>query len=120
WVQRTTMSDPAYFFKNIHSAAGDLTQRNLLSPKLYRWLQVQCIAAIQEAVADERRQRAPGVILAVGRIALSEITLGDQAVGQQIHRPAVVKMIELAGGVEALNLPKVVREHLFWAERLMA
>lgn len=120
WVQHITFSEPAYFYKNMHSVAGDLLQRNMIDSRIYHWLQAQCIASIHDAVADEQRRCSPGVILAVGRIALKEVILGDSKVGQDIHRPAMVRMVALAGGLDALQLPKLVKEHLLWGERLMA
>lgn len=58
--------------------------------------------------------------MTVGRIMLHETFLGDADVGQNIHRRAFAKMVVMAGGVDALDLPEVVRCSWAWTERLLA
>ncbi|EME80939.1 uncharacterized protein MYCFIDRAFT_176291 [Pseudocercospora fijiensis CIRAD86] len=125
WVQRLTMSSPCYFYMNMLSVSSDLVSRGSLNQQMVPWHSSQVVKSINEALNDREKALAVGTILAVGRIALHEIMLGDISAGNQFHRPAWARyvrlscMIVMAGGLDALKLPSLVRSHLGWANRLM-
>ncbi|KAF2721343.1 hypothetical protein K431DRAFT_328605 [Polychaeton citri CBS 116435] len=120
WVQRLTVSDPCYFYMNMLSVAFDLSSRNMLDRRIAEWLLAETVSSINRALCDAQQRLAVGTILTVGRIALHEITLGDREAGRCMHRPAQVRMLNMAGGLDALGLPPLVKKHVLWADRLMA
>ncbi|KXT02061.1 hypothetical protein AC578_6686 [Pseudocercospora eumusae] len=119
WVQRLTMSSSCYFYMNMLSVSSDLVSRGSLDQQMVPWHSSQVVKSINQALNDREKALAVGTILAVGRIALHEIMIGDISAGNQFHRPAWARMIVMAGGLDALNLPTLVRSHLGWANRLM-
>ncbi|KXT18441.1 hypothetical protein AC579_8175 [Pseudocercospora musae] len=119
WVQRLTMSSPCYFYMNMLSVSSDLVSRGSLDHQMVPWHSSHVVKSINEALHDQEKALAVGTILAVGRIALHEIMIGDISAGNQFHRPAWARMIVMAGGLDALKLPSLVRSHLGWANRLM-
>lgn len=119
WVQRLTLTEPTYFYMNLLSVGNALSRIGQFDPAPLLWLRLQVVRSINEALSDPQRAAHVGVILTVGRIASHEILLGDAATGIAMHRPAQVKMIEMAGGLENLGLPSLVYKHVAWADRLM-
>ncbi|KAK4498214.1 hypothetical protein PRZ48_010871 [Zasmidium cellare] len=120
WVRRLTMKEPTYFLMNMLSLMGDLVSRGQKDPRLLVWLTSQCVGAINEALSDPAKSLAVGTMLTVGRLALREIVIGDMTSGITYHRPAFARMIVMAGGIDALKLPPLVRSHLAWGDRMMS
>lgn len=114
WVQRLTLSEPCYFYMNMLTVTHELVSQGQLDAGLVFWLTSQCVAALNQALSSPDSALGIGVILAVGRLALREIMIGDREVGQRIHRPAQVKMIAMAGGLEVLPIPPLLRRHLLY------
>lgn len=119
WVQRVTFTEPCYFYMNMLSACSNLVDHGMMDPTVMPWLMAHVVRAINLALQDPERMLSTGVILAVGRIALREIVRGDRDVGVKVHRPAQVKMMAMAGGLDALALPLLVESHVQWAERII-
>ncbi|KXL48365.1 MAG: hypothetical protein FE78DRAFT_304331, partial [Acidomyces sp. 'richmondensis'] len=119
WVQRLAMSDPAYFYVNLLSAADDLVQKGLMDARVQIWLTSLTVGAINSALSDSRTALTPGLILSVGRIAFREIVVGDRTAGEAIHRPAFAKMLTMVGGLDALRMPSMCYRHLLWADRIL-
>lgn len=119
WVRRLTLSEPAYFYMNMLSLMGDFVSRQQNDPRLLVWLTTQVVGSVNEALSDPARSLAVGTVLTVGRLALREIVIGDMNSGITYHRTAFARMIVMAGGLDMLRLPRLVRSHLGWADRLM-
>lgn len=119
WVQRLTFSDPCYFYMNLVSVARDLRDRGELEAQHVIWLTGQVVTTINEVLQKGHESYTAGLILTVGRIALAEIIRGDRTVGANVHRPAQIRLLALAGGLQNLRLPSLVFKHVLWADRLM-
>ncbi|QIW94893.1 hypothetical protein AMS68_000411 [Peltaster fructicola] len=119
WVQRLTWTSPPYFCMNMLSACTTLAALGRLDAKILPLLTMQTVRAINEALSDPTRMLDIGVILTVGRIALRECMRGDFETGHRVHRPAQARLLAMAGGLESLSLPTLVRKHVMWAERLV-
>lgn len=119
WVQRLTLSNPSYFYMNMLSAATTLVAHGHLPAETIPWLMTQTVRAINDALSNPNTMLDIGVMLAVGRIAFRECMRGAYATGVTVHRPAQARMLAMAGGLEALAIPDLVREHILWAERLV-
>lgn len=119
WVQRLTLTDPAYFYMNMLSVAGALSIKNLCERSFIPYLTAQVVRAINVSLSQGGAHPSMGCILAVGRIALREIVLGDYEAGTKVHRPAQARMLAMAGGVENLGLPSLVLKHILWSDRVM-
>ena len=119
FVQCLSMTEPAYFFMNLLSVADRLSDSNAIEPWKVVWLSGQVVKSINSALNDPVRMHSPGVILAVGRIALEEIVTGNREVGEKYHRPAQARLIAMAGGLDAVGLPSMVYKHVCWADRVM-
>jgi hypothetical protein len=113
------MAEPAYFYVNMLSCASGLVEKGLLDRRLLVWLTARTVEAINTTLSNQATALRQGVILAVGRIAFREIIVGDRMVGQTMHRPAYARMMAMAGGLDALQLPALCRRHIQWAERIL-
>lgn len=118
WIRHLTTSDPTYFYANMLSLSGDLVSKGLLEPEKEIFLHDQLVSAINQALSNAENLRNIGLILAVGRLAVRELVHGDRNVGERIHRPAFAKLVAMAGGLQALNLPAAVYKHVLWADRV--
>lgn len=120
WVKGVMVNEATYFYMNMLSVMGDLVSRGQKDPTLLLWLTGQVVASVNEALGDSKKVLAVGTIFTVGRLALREIVVGDMETGIKHHRPAFARMLVMAGGIDALNLPPIARKHLGWCERMMA
>lgn len=119
WVQRVTLSNPAYFYMNLLSVADVFSRHNDFDRQLLHWIMAQVVRAINDGLSQASTTLNAGVILAVGRIALHDIVLGDFEAGATIHRPAQARMLAMVGGIENVGLPSLVLKHVLWADRIM-
>ncbi|QIX02294.1 hypothetical protein AMS68_007811 [Peltaster fructicola] len=107
-----------------------MTQHALAEPALFlTWragqnvvvaLRGLAIKAINEALTDNNRCISDGLILAVGRIAFAESLYGDKAAANHTHRPAQRRMIDLRGGMAALDFPPLVKRLMRMTDRIMS
>lgn len=119
WVQQVTLSNPAYFYMNILSVAEFFSKREQFDRKRLPWIIAQVVRSINEGLNHASTTLHAGVILAVGRIALHDIVLGNYEAGSTIHRPAQARMLAMVGGIENVGLPPLILKHVLWADRIM-
>ncbi|KAK0286282.1 hypothetical protein LTR35_004717 [Friedmanniomyces endolithicus] len=114
------LSEPALFYVRLLFASGDLVSMGVLQPEVSLWLRTAAIKTINEALRDPKRASSDPLILAVGRIALHESLYGDRDAANSMHRPAQQRMIQMRGGMEALDFPKLVKRLMRWADTVMS
>lgn len=123
WEQFMTqhaMAEPALLYVRLLFASGELIKVGVLKREHSYSLQSKAIAAINEALSDPERSISDGMILAVGRIALHESIYGNRTAAMQIHRPAQRRMIDMRGGMKALEFPDLVKKLMRWADKMMS
>jgi len=120
FMTQHALAEPALFYVRLLFASGDLIRLGTLSRETSYWLQDQAIRAINEALSDPSRATSDPLILAVGRIALHESMYGNRQAANVIHRPAQQRMIEMRGGMKALDFPALVKRLMRWSDRVMA
>ena len=113
------LAEPALFYVRLLFASGDLIRLKGLRPEVSYWLQAQAIEAINVALKDPKRATGDPLILAIGRIALHECMYGDRHAANTIHRPAQQRMIQIRGGMKALEFPELVKRLMRWADTVM-
>ncbi|KAF2772294.1 hypothetical protein EJ03DRAFT_334128 [Teratosphaeria nubilosa] len=120
FMTQHALSEPALFYVRLLFASGDLVRLRVLQPGVSYWLRDQAIRAINEALKDGRRAISDALILAVGRIALNESMYGDRHAANTIHRPAQQRMIQMRGGMKALDFPDLVKRLMRWSDTVMS
>lgn len=120
FMTQHALASPALFYVRLLFASGDLIRLGALPVSVSVWLQIQAITALNIALSHPVIATSDPVILAVGRIALHESMYGDRHAANAIHRPAQRRMIELRGGMKALEYPELVKRLMRWADRVMA
>lgn len=120
WMTQQGLLEPAFFYVRLLFACGDMIRVKQLDTKVADWLRSRAISTINEALNDPRRSISDGLILAVGRIALTESMYGDRNAATKLHRPAQKRMIDLRGGMDALPFPALVKKLMRWADNVMA
>ncbi|KAK5118665.1 hypothetical protein LTR85_008130 [Meristemomyces frigidus] len=120
FMTQHALAEPALFYVRLLFASGDLIRMNVLKPEVSFWLQAQAIQAINEALKDPKRATSDPLILAVGRIALHESMYGDRQAANAVHRPAQRRMIQMRGGMKALDFPGLVKRLMRWADTVMS
>ncbi|KAK3621763.1 hypothetical protein LTR56_009722 [Elasticomyces elasticus] len=120
FMTQHALSEPALFYVRLLFASGDLIKLGVLQPDISLWLQAAAIKAINEALRDPRRASSDPLILAVGRIALHESMYGNRIASNTIHRPAQQRMIQMRGGMSALDFPELVKRLMRWSDTVMS
>ncbi|KAK4550537.1 hypothetical protein LTR36_000116 [Oleoguttula mirabilis] len=120
FMTQHALAEPALFYVRLLFASGDLIRMNVLKPEVSYWLQAKAIQVINEALKDPKRGTSDPLILAVGRIALHESMYGDRHAANTFHRPAQQRMIQLRGGMRALEFPELVKRLMRWADTVMS
>ncbi|CZT18801.1 uncharacterized protein RCC_04645 [Ramularia collo-cygni] len=120
FLTQKALAEPALFYVRLLFGSGDLIVQGGLPAKTRLWLRAQAIKHINEALGDPRRACSDALILAVGRIALHEHMYGDREASVAIHRPAQRRMVEMRGGMKALEFPEVVKRAMKWSDHIMA
>ncbi|TKA64768.1 hypothetical protein B0A55_11314 [Friedmanniomyces simplex] len=120
FMQQHASSEPALFYVRLLFASGDLIRMKVLQPEIALWLRAAAIKAINEALRDPKRASSDPLILAVGRIALHESLYGDRNAADTIHRPAQQRMIQMRGGMKALDFPELVKRLMRWSDTVMS
>lgn len=120
FMTQHALAEPALFYVRLLFASGDLIRVNVLKREVSYWLQAQAIQSINEALKDPKRATSDQLILAVGRIALHEGMYGDRHASNTVHRPAQQRMIQMRGGMKALEFPDLVKRLMRWADTVMA
>lgn len=120
FMTQHALADPALFFVRLLFATGDLIKLGVLDPSASLYLRAEAIKAINEALADPIRATSDPLILAVGRIALHESMYGDRHAANTMHRPAQQRMIQMRGGMQALEYPPLVKRLMRWADTVMS
>lgn len=120
FMTQHALAEPALFLVRLLFASGDMIRLNALGPDVANWLRSLAIRAINDALSDRNRSVSDGLILAVGRIALHESMYGDRTAANTVHRPAQKRMIDLRGGMGALEFPPLVKRLMRWADNVMS
>jgi hypothetical protein len=116
---RLCMTEPAFFYVQLFSASGSLTEQGRLSHTLPLWLRGETIRALNNALDDPQRALSNAVILAVGRVALHETLYGDKDAARLVHRPAYHRMRAARGGAQAMGLPELTLRLMNMFDRFM-
>lgn len=120
FMTQHALAEPALFLVRCLFASGDMIRLGILDREVSLWLQNEAVKAINEALAEPERAVSDGLILAVGRIALHESMYGDRNAANVMHRPAQRRMIDMRGGMKALDFPMLVKRLMRWADRVMS
>ncbi|KAI5358004.1 hypothetical protein Slin15195_G063330 [Septoria linicola] len=120
FMTQNALAEPALFYVRLLFGSGDMIRLGALGPEVMYWLRAEAIKAINEALGDSKRNCSDGLILAVGRIALHEHMYGDKFASSHVHRPAQRRMIDMRGGMKALQFPDLVKRLMRWSDRIMA
>ncbi|KAF7186588.1 hypothetical protein HII31_12146 [Pseudocercospora fuligena] len=120
FMTQNSLSDPALFYVRLLFGSGDMIRLGSMRPEIMYWLRQEAIKAINDALGDPNRSCSDALILAVGRIALHEHMYGDKYASSHVHRPAQKRMIEMRGGMKALEFPELVKRLMRWSDRIMA
>lgn len=120
FMTQHALAEPALFYVRLLFASGDLIKSGTMSKDVSLWLQSEAIRCINEALQSPSRASSDGLILAVGRIALHESMYGNRQASTLIHRPAQRRMIDMRGGMKALDFPRLVKRLMRWSDRVMA
>ena len=120
FMQQHALAEPALFYVRLLFASGDLVRLKVMKPEISWWLQSLAVNMINEALRDPERATSDGLILAVGRISLHETLYGDLEAASTMHRPAQRLMIDMRGGMKALDYPLLVKRLMRWADRVMS
>ncbi|KAK4505889.1 hypothetical protein PRZ48_003854 [Zasmidium cellare] len=120
FMTQNALSEPALFYVRLLFGSGDMIKLGTVRSEIMFWLRAQAIKAINEALTEPSRACSDAIILAVGRIALHEHMYGDKHASAHVHRPAQKRMIEMRGGMKALEFPELVKRLMRWSDRIMA
>ncbi|KAK0777837.1 hypothetical protein LTR91_007255 [Friedmanniomyces endolithicus] len=120
YMVQHSLAEPALFYVRLLFASGDLVNKGVLQPEISLWLRAAAIKTINEALRDPKRASSDPLILAVGRIALHESLYGDRDAANSMHRPAQQRMIQMRGGMNALDFPKLVKRLMRWSDTVMS
>ncbi|KAF2162061.1 hypothetical protein M409DRAFT_58517 [Zasmidium cellare ATCC 36951] len=120
FMTQNALSEPALFYVRLLFGSGDMIKLGTVRSEIMYWLRAQAIKAINDALAEPSRACSDAIILAVGRIALHEHMYGDKHASAHVHRPAQKRMIEMRGGMKALEFPELVKRLMRWSDRIMA
>lgn len=120
WARSFEMTEPALFYASLLLATGTPVSNGSLHINKALWLRGQAVKAINEALCDPVRSTSNALISAVGKIALHEHVYGDREAANKVHRAAQQRMIAIRGGVEALQLPRIVIHLMCWYDAYMA
>ncbi|KXT13745.1 hypothetical protein AC579_10085 [Pseudocercospora musae] len=120
FMTQNSLSEPALFYVRLLFGSGDMIRLGSLRSDIMYWLRQEAIKAINDALGDPNRSCSDALILAVGRIALHEHMYGDKYASSHVHRPAQKRMIEMRGGMKALEFPELVKRLMRWSDRIMA
>lgn len=120
FMTQHALADPALYYVRLLFASGDLVRLGALDRRKALWLQNKAIESIKEALRDPKRATSDPLILAVGRIALHESMYGNRDAANALHRPAQQRMIQLRGGMGALDFPELVKRLMRWADKVMS
>lgn len=114
------LAEPALFYVRLLFASGDMIKLGVMSPDVSYRLQLEAVRCINEALSQPDRAASDGLILAVGRIALHESMYGNRDASTHFHRPAQRRMIDMRGGMKALEFPSLVKRLMRWSDRVMS
>jgi len=120
FMTQHALAEPALFHVRLLFASGDMITLGALKPEVSYWLRSEAIRCINEALHSKDRAASDGLILAVGRIALHESMYGNRDASTHIHRPAQRRMIDMRGGMKALEFPALVKRLMRWSDRVMS
>jgi len=120
FMTQHALAEPALFNVRLLFASGDMIKLGVLPREVSYWLQDKAIKSINEALGDPKRAISDPLILAVGRIALHESIYGDRQAANTMHRPAQRRMIDMRGGMGALDFPPLVKRLMRWSDGMMA
>lgn len=120
FMTQQSLAEPALFYVRLLFATGDLLRLKCVNPDVTYWLQAQAVQAINEALSDPNRATSDALILAVGRIALSETLYGDKKAASNVHRPAQKRMIAMRGGMKTLPFPELIKRLMRWGDTVMS
>ena len=118
WVLRHALSEPAYFYVNMLSMSDYYAERGYLDPRISAWLRIKYVGSLNEALQQPDGPLRIGVLMSICRIAFLETLYGDRNAGQNIHRPALARLLVMSSGFEDRNVPNICMRHLKWSERL--
>lgn len=120
FLTQNALSEPALFYVRLLFGSGDMIRLGAMRAEFMYWLRAQAIKSINEALCDPKRACSDALILAVGRIAMHEHMYGDRHAAVAIHRPAQKRMIDMRGGMRALEFPELVKRLMRWSDGVMA
>ncbi|KAK4580432.1 hypothetical protein LTR86_000635 [Recurvomyces mirabilis] len=120
FMTQHALAEPALFYVRLLFASGDMIRLGILPRETSYWLQAQAINAINEALQNPNRASSDGLILAVGRIGFHESMYGDRNAANTVHRPAQQRMIQMRGGMKALEFPELVKRLMRLTDSIMA
>lgn len=120
FMTQHALAEPALFYVRLLFASGDMIKLGVMSPDVSYRLQLEAVRCINEALSQPDRAASDGLILAVGRIALHESMYGNRDASTHFHRPAQRRMIDMRGGMKALEFPSLVKRLMRWSDRVMS
>lgn len=102
WFSSASVIEPALYTSALLTAAPNLKRH---SPELLHHLRSATITHLVQALSNEQRRQDHALVLAVECLTFFECLHGDRATAQNVHRPAMRKLIRLHGGRDALAIP---------------
>lgn len=120
YTHQLMMHEPALFHMRLFASAAQLVTEGRLKRDIALWLRGQTIRAIQEALNDPDRIHGKGLIITVRLIALHECVFGDRNISIRVHRPALARLIEMAGGLQSWDELPIEKDLTLWYDSFIS
>lgn len=114
------MHEPALFYMRLFASAAQLVTEGRLKREIALWLRGQTIRAIQEALNNPDRLHGKGLIVTIRLIAIHECVFGDKNVSVRVHRPALTRLIEMAGGLQSWDSLPIEKDLTIWYDSFIS
>ena len=102
WFSTSSTVEPALYTSALLTATPMFKQ---VSPDLVLYLKSATITSLVHALANDARRQDPALILAVECLTFYEFLHGDRDIAQQVHRPAMRRLIQAHGGRDGVQIP---------------
>lgn len=119
WYMRESLSEACLLYMHLLNVCTALVDERRMEPKVIIWLRGHVVSSLNEALGDANRACSTPVLLTVASIAIHTRLFGDVREAREVHGSAFARMVEMRGGLESIEAPRIYFKILHWLQALL-